>query len=99
MQGIVPTMILVLAGLELTTNDVRSRLTGTQLSTARFRTGPHRTTTDSGTLPMETIQFASVSSVRERKSTLPAAVLDDSDVEPDMPTKVPLQPMRRTLDA
>ncbi|KZT11847.1 uncharacterized protein LAESUDRAFT_641340 [Laetiporus sulphureus 93-53] len=100
LTGIVPTMILVLAGLELTTNDVHSRLTGTQLSTARFRTRPLKTTDESGTLPLDTIQFASVSScVRERKSTLPAAVLDDSDVEPDMPTKVPLRSERKTLDA
>ena len=72
MQAITPTMILVLAGLELTTNDVHSRLTrsmsgadgrpstletAVQLETMRF-TGSDVFTSDPGSM-LPTITFQS----------------------------------------
>ncbi|CCM04916.1 uncharacterized protein FIBRA_07113 [Fibroporia radiculosa] len=78
LTGIVPTMIIVLAGLEITTNDVHSRLTRSQISRPRFNLGA--TTEDSRTAPLETMQFASIISLRERKATLPVTFDDTPDM-------------------
>lgn len=93
MQGIVPTMILILAGLELTSNDVQSRFSRTQpqlsLSAPRFRPG-NTTTTDATTtaddahsIPLGPIQFASMDSTfskRKSASVVPIRELDDPEL-------------------
>ena len=91
-QGIVPTMILILAGLELTSNDVQSRFSRTQqlsLSAPRFRPG-NTTTTDATTtaddvhaIPLGPIQFAGVDSTfskRKSGSVIPITELDDPEL-------------------
>jgi len=81
LTGIVPTMIIVLAGLEMTTNDVHSRMTKSQTTRPiDFRPGVSTTTDDTNahTIPLDTIQFSSVSSFRERKSILPVVTFDDA---------------------
>ena len=85
-------MILILAGLELTSNDVQSRFSRTQqlsLSAPRFRPG-NTTTTDATTtaddvhsIPLGPIQFASMESTfskRKSGSIVPIKELDDLEV-------------------
>ncbi|PCH40268.1 hypothetical protein WOLCODRAFT_23952 [Wolfiporia cocos MD-104 SS10] len=82
LTGIVPTMILVLAGLELTTNDVHSRMTRSQLSRPMdFRAGAIPATDDTHTMPLDTMQFSSMLSYRERKSVLQSFPFNQSDDE------------------
>lgn len=84
-------MILILAGLELTSNDVQSRFSRTQqlsLSAPRFRPG-NTTTTDATTtaddvsIPLGPIQFASVDSTfskRKSGSVIPIKELNDPEI-------------------
>jgi len=83
LTGIVPTMIIVLAGLQMTTIDVQSRMTRSQLSKPQFRPGNMTTTTDEApTIPLDTIQFASeASSFRERKTAISTVTFDDARSE------------------
>lgn len=75
-------MILVLAGLEMTSNDVHSRMTR---SHARPVFRPGMGDTESKALPMESMQFAS-RTILSNKSQLQSSGLgtttfDGSDVE------------------
>ncbi|TCD70174.1 hypothetical protein EIP91_004644 [Steccherinum ochraceum] len=82
LTAIVPTMILVLAGLEMTSNDVHSRLTRSHARPV-FRTGLDAA--DSKAVPMESMQFASrtfMSNKSELQSSgLGTTTFDGSDVE------------------
>ncbi|KZT73959.1 hypothetical protein DAEQUDRAFT_761897 [Daedalea quercina L-15889] len=88
LTGIVPTMIIILAGLELTSNDVQSRFSRTQqlsLSAPRFRPG-NTTTTDGSTaaddarsIPLDTMQFASVDSTFSKRKSAPGLAVDKFD--------------------
>ncbi|KAF9814965.1 hypothetical protein IEO21_04815 [Rhodonia placenta] len=87
LTGIVPTMIIVLAALEMTTNDITSRMTKSQRSRPRFRSGVTATTAttdETHTIPLDTIVFADgVSTFRERKSTIPAVTFEDPHSQTD----------------
>lgn len=77
-QAIVPTMILVLAGLELTSNDVHSRIT--KVSLPAFRPGISVNASDSddstpgrrqsyGSYPLEQMRFASPTTTKSDDPT------------------------------
>lgn len=80
-------MIIVLAALEMTTNDITSRMTKSQRSRPRFRSGVTATTAttdETHTIPLDTIVFADgVSTFRERKSTIPAVTFEDPHSQTD----------------
>ncbi|OBZ71515.1 hypothetical protein A0H81_08691 [Grifola frondosa] len=79
LTAITPTMILVLAGLNLTSNDVHSRMTRTQLTKPKFTPGTE-TTDGVQTIPLDTMQFANSSfGSIQRKSILPTVTFREGD--------------------
>lgn len=81
MQAITPTLILVLAGLELTTNDVHERITRS-MSKPTFRPGVVETT-----VALETMRFAgtdtTTTSTSPDKLGLPTIVFQEK-IEKDI---------------
>ncbi|KAH9841392.1 uncharacterized protein C8Q71DRAFT_853791 [Rhodofomes roseus] len=85
LTGIVPTMIIILAGLHLTSNDVQSRFSRTQpvtsLSAPRFR--PGKTTTSDGTttsdIQLDTMHFSTVDSSFSKRKSAPGLSANDLD--------------------
>ena len=76
-QAITPTMILVLAGLHLTSNDVHSRLTRSQQVKGPMRPGlGHMDTTR--TIPLDTMQFASSDTDFSRSKSMMDSILPDN---------------------
>jgi len=72
LTAIVPTMILVLAGLELTSNDVHSRMT--RISRPVFRPEGFSGTESSRTMPMGSMQFASRTMMSDKSELLPTDI-------------------------
>lgn len=73
-------MIIILAGLELTTNDVHSRLTKSQLTKPQFRPGVSTTIEDTHTVPLDILESSHDSnSFPDRKYILPHITFEDAD--------------------
>jgi len=92
LTGIVPTMIIVLAGLSLTSNDVQSRFSQTQLSLSAPRFRPGNTTTPNmisgDDIPLGTMQFSSIDSTfskRKPVSGLPKDDFEDPEAQETKP--------------
>ncbi|EMD39585.1 hypothetical protein CERSUDRAFT_111897 [Gelatoporia subvermispora B] len=77
LTAITPTMILVLAGLHLTSNDVHSRLTRSQHAKGPIRPGVG-TLDPVRTIPLDTMQFASSDSDFSRTKSMMDTIMQDN---------------------